>query len=72
MERELGRLILGLPEERGAAGLALPAAEQRALGTVQAIQTVLDNPGYSDFECVEEITDILAQAGVPTSRHDFG
>lgn len=73
MERELGRLVLELLEERGAVGPELlQAAEQRALGIVRDIQAVLDDPKRSDFNCVEEITDILARAGVPTDRHDFG
>lgn len=72
MERELGRLVLELLEERGTAASAYPAAEQRALETVQAIQAVLDDEGRSDFDCVEEIAGILERAGAPTSRHDFG
>ena len=71
MERELGRLVLELAGERDAA-LLLQAAEQRALDIVRDIQAVLDDPGRSDFECVEEITDILARAGIPTARNDYG
>lgn len=73
MERELGRLVLELVREQDTAGPPLlRAAEQRALGVIQEIQTVLDDPDRSDFDCVEEIIGILARAGVPTTRHDYG
>lgn len=72
MERELGRTALELLGEQATAALLVPAAEQRALGLVQAIQTVLDDPARSDSECVEEIAAILERAGIPVSRHDFG
>ena len=66
MERELGRTAL----EQAMA--VVPAAEQRALKMIQAIQTVLDDSARSDFECVEEIVNILEREGIPVSRHDFG
>lgn len=72
MEREMGRLVLELVAEQDAGPLLLRAAEQRALGIVQDIQTVLDDPLRSDFDCVEEIIDILARAGITTTRHDYG
>ncbi len=72
IERELGRLVLELLKERGAADLVVLAAEQRALGVIQSIQAVLEDPDCSDFECVEEIISILEHAGIPASRHDFG
>lgn len=72
LERELGHAALELLGEQAAAALAVPAAEERALNIVQAIQSVLDDESRSDFACVEEIVCILARAGVPTSRHDFG
>lgn len=72
MERELGRTALELLGEQAMAELLVPAAEQRALKMIQAIQTVLDDSARSDFECVEEIVSILERAGIPVSRHDFG
>lgn len=36
------------------------------------IVTVLDRQDLSDFECVEEIVLLLEEAGISTSRHDFG
>ena len=69
MERELGRTALELGEQAMA---VVPAAEQRALKMIQAIQTVLDDSARSDFECVEEIVNILEREGIPVSRHDFG
>lgn len=72
MERELGHAALELLGEQTAAALLVPAAEQRALELVQAIQTVLNNSDHSDFECVEEIVSILEKAGITISRHDFG
>lgn len=72
LERELGHFILTLMKNVDIMGLAAPAAERRALAALQAIQAVLDDPGHSDFECVEEIVSILAQTGIPTDRHDFG
>lgn len=70
MERELGHLALELLEERDIAASIIPAAEKRALGLVQAIQAVLDDPALSDFQCVDEIAGLLRRAGIPTSRHD--
>ena len=70
MERELGRTALELLGEQAMA--VVPAAEQRALKMIQAIQTVLDDSARSDFECVEEIVNILEREGIPVSRHDFG
>lgn len=72
LERELGRAVLELLEDRGAAEPAVRAAERRALDLVRDIQAVLDDPERSDFDCVEEIAGILARAGIATSRHDFG
>lgn len=72
MERELGCLVLELLEKRNTADLVVPAAEQRALGIIQAIQMVLKDPVRTDFDCVEEIVSILEHAGIPTDRHDFG
>lgn len=72
IERELGHLVMELLGERVTAELLAAAAEERALGVVRDIQAVLDDPGRSDFACVEEITGILARAGVATGRHDFG
>lgn len=72
MERELGRTALELLGEQAMAELLVPAAEQRALKMIQAIQTVLDDSARSDFECVEEIVNILERAGIPVSWHDFG
>lgn len=72
MEREFGRAALELLGEQAMAELLVPAAEQRALGLVQAIQTVLDGSARSDFECVEEIVNLFEREGIPVSRHDFG
>lgn len=72
IERELGHRMLELLDEQSRAELLVPAAEQRALGIVRAIQSVLDDGGRTDFDCVEEIVRILERAGVSTSRHDFG
>lgn len=72
VERELGRAALELLENENAMVSAVQAAENRALGIVQAIQTVLDDPARSDSDCIEEIVSILIQAGIPTVRHDYG
>lgn len=72
IQRELGRTVLELLGEQTLDELLIPAAEQRALGIVQDIQTVLDDSARSDFECVEELVSILEKAGISVSRHDFG
>lgn len=72
MERELGRAALELLENENTMASAVQAAENRALGIVQAIQAVLDDPARSDCDCIEEIVSILLQAGIPIARHDYG
>lgn len=72
MERELGRAALELLENESTMTSVVQAAENRALGIVQAIQTVLDDPARSDSDYIEEIVSILLQAGIPTARHDYG
>lgn len=72
MERELGRAALELLENESTMTSVVQAAENRALGIVQAIQTVLDDPARSDSDCIEEIVSILLQAGISTARHDYG
>lgn len=39
---------------------------------LMGILTVLERQDLSDFECVEEIVLLLEEAGLSTSRHDFG
>lgn len=72
LEQELGRCMLEILGEQFKAESLVSAAEQRALGVVQAIQSVLDDQTKSDFDCVEEIVCILHRAGVSTFRHDYG
>lgn len=72
MERELGRAALELLEKESTMTAVVQAAENRALGIVQALQTVLDDPALSDSDCIEEITGILIQNGIPVNRHDYG
>ena len=47
-------------------------AERDAIHTLQLIHNVLDDERNTDFECVEEITRLLWEAGISTNRHDFG
>ena len=72
MERELGRAALELLENENTMASAVQAAENRALGIVQAIQAVLNDPARSDSDCIEEIVSILIQTGIPVARHDYG
>lgn len=72
MERELGRAALELLENESTMTSVVQAAENRALGIVQAIQAVLNDPARSDFDCIEEITGVLIKAGIPVARHDYG
>lgn len=72
MERELGRAALELLKKESTMTAAVQAAENRTLGIIQTIQTVLDDPARSDSDCIEEITDILIQNGILVVRHDFG
>ena len=47
MERELGRAALELLKKESTMTAAVQAAENRTLGIIQTIQTVLDDPARS-------------------------
>ena len=71
-EKELGRLALALLEGIHGGDYLHPIVGNEAVFTLQAIKDIVDHEGRSDFDCVEEIVQILWQAGIATSRHDFG
>lgn len=71
-EKELGRLALAILEGLHGTDVLDPIVENKAIVALQSIREVLDDESRSDFDCVEEIVNILWHAGVTTSRHDFG
>ena len=68
---ELGRMIvrylyppdLRLLEER---------VNSEAIQILDAIRAALDNQDLEDFYCLDQIVEIMNDAGLTTSRHDFG
>lgn len=72
VEKEIGRTMLALFEGLHGQEFFSPLAESNAVRTLQLIQDLLNDEEKSDFECVEEIVNILWEAGISTSRHDFG
>lgn len=71
-EKELGRLALAMLEGLHGTEFLSPVVGNEALCTLQRIRDILDDERRSDFECIEEIVNILWYAGIATSRHDFG
>ena len=71
-EKELGRLALVILEGLHGTDTLDPIVENKAIVTLQSIREVLDDESRSDFDCVEEIVQILWCAGISTNRHDFG
>ena len=71
-EKELGRLALAILEGLHGTDFLNPIVGNDAVGALQLIRQVLDDERKSDFECVEDIVDILWRAGIHTNRHDFG
>lgn len=71
-EKEIGRTMLALFEGLHGREFFSPIVENEAVRTLQLIQDLLNDEEKSDFECVEEIVNILWEAGISTSRHDFG
>ena len=71
-EKELGRLALVILEGLHGTDVLDPIVENKAIVTLQSIREVLDDESRSDFDCVEEIVNILWRAGISTNRHDFG
>ena len=71
-EKELGRLALAVLEGLHGTDFLNPIVGSEAISTLQEIRDVLNNEHLSDFECIEEIVNILWLAGITTSRHDFG
>lgn len=72
VEKEIGRTMLALFEGLHGQEFFSPIVENEAVCALQAIRDVLNREEKSDFECVEEIVNILWEAGISTSRHDFG
>lgn len=71
-EQELGRISFRLLEEKLSPDHLAQAVDQKALSLLQTICDILDNDSLSDFDCVEALVCALEEAGIPTSRHDFG
>ena len=71
-EKELGRLALSVLEGLHGTDFLTPIVWNDAIGTLQEIKNTLNKGYLSDFECIEEIVDILWRAGITTNRHDFG
>lgn len=67
-EKEIGRTMLALFEGLHGREFFSPIVENEAVRTLQLIQNVLNDEGKSDFECVEEIVNILWEAGISTTR----
>lgn len=72
VEKELGRTALAMLESLHGKNCVIPAVETEAIRLLEAIRSVLDNENLSDFDCIEEIVDILWHAGIVSNRHDFG
>ncbi len=43
-----------------------------AIQTLDAIRATLDDEDLEDFYCLDQIVEIMNNAGLITSRHDFG
>lgn len=43
-----------------------------AFQTLEAIRAALDDEALTDFYCLDRIVEIMNDAGLTTSRHDFG
>lgn len=71
--KAIGDLVLSCLEEQG-----LPAAnaiESRAVTLISQIQTILDDEALDDPQCfqrIEAIVERFHEAGLSTTRHDFG
>lgn len=67
-EKEIGRTMLALFEGLHGREFFSPIVENEAVRALQAIRDVLNREEKSDFECVEEIVNILWEAGISTNR----
>lgn len=70
-EKEIGRTMLALFEGLHGKDFFSSIVENEAVRTLQLVQNVLNDQGKSDFECVEEISRILWDAGIPTNRREI-
>ena len=71
--KAIGDLALSYLEQQG-----LPTAEEvnsRAIALISQIQTVLNDENLDDPECfhrIEAIVELFHEAGLSTTRHDWG
>lgn len=68
---ELGRIMLDSGLSADLENL-MKQTRFHSAETLAQITAILDNTSLSDFECIEEIVELLWRVGIRTSRHDFG
>lgn len=67
----LGKMLLAYEKTLDKDALAARIRSD-AVNCLMDISNILDREELSDFECVEEIVTRMEQAGLGTTRHDFG
>ncbi|MCL2565214.1 MAG: hypothetical protein FWE24_05310 [Defluviitaleaceae bacterium] len=45
--------------------------EMKSFETLQKIKATLENSGFTDFQCIEEIIFIFEETGSGINRHDW-
>lgn len=71
--KAIGDLALGYLETQGCP--SAEAIESRALTLISKIKDISDDETLDDPECfqrIETIVELFCEAGLSTTRHDFG
>jgi len=72
--KAIGDVAIAYFEAQGCSQ-ALDVAENRALEAIAQIKTILDDKTLNDPECVqriEAVVELFHEAGISTTRHDWG